>query len=229
MDIYVYTDESGVFDKEHETIYVYGGVIYLNSEDKENSGRKYIAAETALRARCSRYISGELKASRLDKKHKAGLFRSLNREVKFSIVIRIDRVLDRIFNEKRSKQRYLDYVYKVGLKKVFQRLIADGKIDVAEVDTISIYTDEHTTATNGRYELREALLNEFKHGTFNQEWNTFYPPLFEKLSKLTVQYCNSAKKPHIRMSDIIANRAYYLAKNALFKELEEKTITIYFP
>lgn len=53
MDIYVYTDESGVFDKEHETIYVYGGIIYLNSEDKENSGRKYIAAETALRARCS--------------------------------------------------------------------------------------------------------------------------------------------------------------------------------
>ncbi len=229
MNIYVYTDESGVFDKDHETTYVYGGIIYLNSEDKENSGRKCIAAETTLRTSFPRYRRGELKANRLDNKHKAGLFRSLNDEIKFSIVISIDRVLDRIFNEKRSKQRYLDYVYKVGLKRVFQRLIIDGKINVTEVDSISIYTDEHTTATNGKYELREALLNEFKYGTFNQEWNRFYPPLFDTLRELTVEYCNSAKKSHIRMADIIANRAYYLAKNDMFTELEEKTITIYFP
>ncbi|HEM3539879.1 DUF3800 domain-containing protein [Streptococcus suis] len=229
LEIYVYTDESGVFDKNHETTYVYGGVIYLNSDDRENSGRKYIAAETALRKQFTKYKKGELKASRLDNKHKAGLFRSLNEEIKFSIVVSIDRVLDRIFNEKRSKQRYLDYVYKVGLKRVFQRLIAEGKIDVTEVDTISIYTDEHSTATNGKYELREALLNEFKYGTFNQEWNTFYPPLFDTLTALTVEYCNSSKKSHIRMADIVANRAYYLAKNEMYKELEEKTIVIYFP
>lgn len=141
MNIYVYTDESGVFDKDHETTYVYGGIIYLNSEDKESSGRKYIAAETSLRTSFPRYRRGELKANRLDNKHKAGLFRSLNDEIKFSIVISIDRVHDRIFNEKRSKQRYLDYVYKVGLKRVFQRLIFDGKINVTEVDSISIYTD----------------------------------------------------------------------------------------
>lgn len=229
LDIYVYTDESGVFDKEHETIYVYGGVIFLNSKDKEISGRKYISAEKVLRNSHPKYRSGELKASRLDNRHKASLFRSLNGEIKFSIVVNIDRVHDRIFGEKRSKQRYLDYVYKVGLKKVLKRLVADCKIETTEVDTISIFTDEHSTATNGKYELREALLNEFKYGTFNQDWNIFYPPLFEQLSSLTVDYCNSARKPHIRMADIIANRAYYLAKNALFRELEEKTISIHFP
>lgn len=83
LEIYVYTDESGVFDKNHETTYVYGGVIYLNSDDRENSGRKYIAAETALRKQFTKYKKGELKASRLDNKHKAGLFRSLNKEIKF--------------------------------------------------------------------------------------------------------------------------------------------------
>ena len=31
------------------------------------------------------------------------------------------------------------------------------------------------------------------------------------------------------MADIIANRAYYLAKNDLFGELGEKTISIHFP
>lgn len=229
LDIYVYTDESGVFDKEHETIYVYGGVIFLNSKDKEISGRKYIYAEKVLRTSHPKYRSGELKASRLDNRHKASLFRSLNGEIKFSIVVNIGKVHDRIFGEKRSKQRYLDYVYKVGLKKVLQRLVADCKIETTEVETISIFTDEHSTATNGKYELREALLNEFKYGTFNQDWNIFYPPLFEKLSSLTIEYCNSARKPHIRMADIIANRAYYLAKNDLFGELGEKTISIRFP
>lgn len=229
LDIYVYTDESGVFDKKHETIYVYGGVIFLTPEDKENSGRRYISTETALRKSHSNYRKGELKASRLENRHKASLFRSLNGEIKFSIVVNIGRVHDRIFCEKKSKQRYLDYVYKVGLKKVLQRLVADCKIETTEVDTISIFTDEHSTATNGKYELREALLNEFKYGTFNQDWNIFYPPLFEKLSNLTVEYCNSAKKSHIRMADIIANRAYYLAKNDLFGELGEKTISIHFP
>ena len=229
MDIFVYTDESGVFDNIHETIYVFGGIIFLNSIDKEVTGRKYISAETDLRKAHSEYRSGELKAFRLKNKHKAGLFRSLNDEIKFSIVVNICNVHDRIFSEKRSKQRYLDYVYKVGLKKVFQKLIAEHIIDASEIKNIRVYTDEHTTATNGKYELKDALLNEFKYGTFNQDWNTFYPPLFEGLSELTVDYCNSSKKSHIRMADIIANRAFYLAKNEKYKELEEKTITVYFP
>ena len=229
MDIYVYTDESGVFDNIHETTYVYGGIIFLNSIDKEETGRKYISAEKDLRKAHSGYRSGELKACRLKNKHKAGLFRLLNNEIKFSIVVNICNVHDRIFCEKKSKQRYLDYVYKVGLKKVFQKLIAEHIIDTSEIKKIRVYTDEHTTATNGKYELREALLNEFKYGTFNQDWNTFYPPLFEGLSDLTVNYCNSSKKSHIRMADIIANRAFYLAKNEKYKELEEKTIAVYFP
>lgn len=229
MNLYVYTDESGVFDEKHETIYVYGGVIFLSDEDKQNSGRKYISAEQKLRVDHPQYRSGELKASRLDNKHKYGLFRSLNQEIKFSIVVKIDRVHHRIFCEKKSKQRFLDYVYKVGLKRVFENLIENSKIDKTKVDKINVYTDEHTTATNGKYELREALLNEFKYGTFNQDWNKFYPPLFQNLSELTVQYCNSSKKPHIRMADIIANRAYYLAKNNKFSKLTTTTITIVLP
>ena len=31
MDLFIYSDESGVFDKEHNEIYVYGGLIFLGS------------------------------------------------------------------------------------------------------------------------------------------------------------------------------------------------------
>lgn len=229
MNITVCTDESGVFDKEHETIYVFGGVIFLSDDDSISSCRKYISAETSLREAHTRYKSGELKANRLKNKHKNSLFRSLNNEIKFSIVIHLDRVMDRIFDEKKSKQRYLDYVYKVGLKKVFNSLISRGIINPDEVYKLKILCDEHTTATNGRYELAESLVQEFKTGTFNYSWNIFYPPIFTNLNILNVDYCNSSKKPQIRMADIIANKAYYLAKNDKLTELESKIITYYFP
>ena len=81
----------------------------------------------------------------------------MNQVIRFGIVINQKNVLDRIFMSKKDKQRYLDYAYKVGLKKALQRLIKEEKINPGEIETIHIYNDEHSTATNGRYELREGL------------------------------------------------------------------------
>ena len=81
MNIFVYTDESGVFDKKHEDIYVFGGVIFLDANSKDDAGRKYIGAEKKLRRNHRKYEKGELKACRLSNKHKSSLFRSLNREI----------------------------------------------------------------------------------------------------------------------------------------------------
>ena len=36
MDLFIYSDESGVFDKEHNEIYVYGGLIFLGKEQKDS-------------------------------------------------------------------------------------------------------------------------------------------------------------------------------------------------
>lgn len=41
MNIYIYSDESGVFDKEHNDYFVFGGLILLGKEEKENWSRKY--------------------------------------------------------------------------------------------------------------------------------------------------------------------------------------------
>ena len=41
MNIYVYSDESGVFDKEHNEYFVFGGLILLGTGDKEIWSRKY--------------------------------------------------------------------------------------------------------------------------------------------------------------------------------------------
>lgn len=229
MNIFVYTDESGVFDKKHEDIYVFGGVIFLDANSKDDAGRKYISAEKKLKRNHRRYEKGELKACRLSNKHKSSLFRLLNREITFSIVIKQTNVLDRIFEDKKSKQRYLDYAYKIGLKRAFEELIDSKTIKPEEVERLYIFNDEHTTATNGRYELKEALEAEFKNGTYNYDWNKFYPPIFENLQEIKLEYCNSEKKPHVRMADIIANRAYYLSKSGKISELKQKMITHFLP
>ena len=50
MDLYIYSDESGVFDREHNDFYVFGGVIFLGKEERDIASRKYIAAENVARA-----------------------------------------------------------------------------------------------------------------------------------------------------------------------------------
>ena len=101
MHIYVYSDESGVFDVVHNDYYVFGGLIFLSKEEKEIASRKYIAAEKAIRVRESE-PTAELKASRISTADKGKLFRSLNQYHKFGVVIDEKRVYPSIFNNKNN-------------------------------------------------------------------------------------------------------------------------------
>ena len=140
--------------------------------------------------------------------------------MRFGIVINQRNVLERIFFSKKDKQRYLDYAYKIGLKKALIRLINEGKIKPEEINTVHIYNDEHSTATNGRYELREGLEQEFKLGTYNLKYDKYFPPLFEKMSGIELQFCNSSTTTLIRAADIVANRIFYMALNRELERLE---------
>ena len=210
MDIYVYSDESGVFDYVHNDYFVFGGLLFLDKSDKEIMERKYIRAERVIRLNNSFSKDDEVKATTISNKEKNKLFRSLNNCFKFAVIVDQKKVLGKIYDNKKSKQRYMDYAYKICLKKYLQFLIKNNYIDQSKVDNIYINVDEHTTATDGRYELREGLLNEFKYGTFNENWNMFFPPLFTQLKDLKLNYCNSKNKTLVRAADIVSNKIYHL-------------------
>lgn len=226
MNLFVYSDESGVFDYIHNDYFVFGGLVLLGTDAKNIAVRKYIAAEKALNTDHKYANDYELKATHISNKEKAKLFRSLNSYYKFAVVVRQQLINKHIFDEKKSKQRYLDYAYKIGLKKLFEHLISKGIITSDNIDNIIVNADEHTTATNGRYELREALIQEYKFGTFNKDWKIFYPPILPNISGLDMNYCNSAKKPLIRAADIIANRVYYYALNNKLDEIKYDHLVI---
>ncbi len=214
MNIFVYSDESGVFDPAHNDLFVFGGLIFLSKEEKDVATRKYIKAEKDVRASMALGTSMELKASVAGNKYKGKLYRSLNQIQKFSVIIDQKRIHPKICSDKKSKQRYLDYAYKIAIKRAFEAMIASNKMDPRAVENLYFFVDEHTTATNGRYELQEALEQEFKIGTFNEFWQRFYPPIFPNLKSVQVEFCDSASRPLVRAADMVANKVFHCARTS---------------
>lgn len=211
MDIYIYSDESGVFDKAHNNFFVFGGVMFLNKEDRDSWSRRYIAAEGIIRSSERIGRTEEVKASNISNKSKGKLYRSLNQVEKFGLVVLQDKLMDSVFSNKKSKQRYLDWGYKMAVKEKLVNLMIQGKINAEDVRNLFFYVDEHNTATNGLYELKESLEQEFKVGTHNFEYMTFHPPIFPHLQSVNVKYCNSATSTLVRAADIVANNIYHKA------------------
>lgn len=231
MNIFVYGDESGVFDKAHNEVFVFGGLVFLDKKSKEIALRKYLHAERALLPSYSKNgCKKELKACRIKRKHKESLFRSTNSCIRYAFIVTQQKVNDNIFNDKKSKQRYLDYVYKVGLKSVMGRLIASGTINPHCVENIFIRFDEHTTATDGKYELKEGIEEEFKRGTYNFRYNTFHKPIFPEMTGcVELTFKDSKDDPLIRASDIIANKAWRHEIGGRSLEFNGKAIVVRFP
>lgn len=92
-----------------------------------------------------------------------------------------------------------------------------------------MFCDEHTTATNGRYELREALEQELKIGTTNFKYAAFYPPIFKDLKNVNVKYCDSKTTLLIKAADIVANRIYYNVCNDNMRIKSKKMFLKTFP
>ncbi|MBP5222618.1 MAG: DUF3800 domain-containing protein [Lachnospiraceae bacterium] len=210
MDLFVYSDESGVFDCRHSKYFVFGGLLFLDAETMQSASRRYQSYESAVRSRLSIPQSEEIKACNLPINDRRLLLRATNREFRFGIVIEIADLKIRwiIADDKKSRQRYMDFAYKIAVKRFMSSLIYDGAIKPNEVRTVHFFTDQHNTATNGRYELEEALEQELIRGTINFETQDHYLPLFPKAKSVTVKYCDSKKVALIRAADIVANKIY---------------------
>lgn len=208
MDIFVYSDESGVFDRVHNHYYVFGGLLFLSKDSKDVCSRKYIKAENDVRLSL-KMPDGEVKASSVTNRYKGKLYRSLNQEIKFGVIIDEHAINPQIFAEKKHKQRYLDYAYKIMIRRCLENLIHLGLLSRDETCHFHFFVDEHATATDGKYELRESLEQEFFYGTFNVTWNKFFQPVFSKKGTIDLEFCNSEKRTLVRSADIIANHIYH--------------------
>lgn len=226
MDIFIYSDESGVFDVAHNDIFVFGGLIFLSKDERDRCARMYSSAENIIRQKENKTKAQEIKATTISNSSKGKLYRSFNNWEKFGVVINQNKILPSIFLSKKSKQRYLDYAYKIAVKRKFEALICSGDISPNEIKHLFFYVDEHTTATDGLYELKEGLEQEFRFGTYSMNYSIFYPPIFPFLQSVDVSFCNSASNTLVRAADIVSNKFYYQAQNNnIPKSNEHLTLT----
>ena len=68
MKISVYSDESGVFDVQHNKYYVYGGLVFFSFDEESNLRRKYLSIERLVKRSSGLNYEQEAKATALDNK-----------------------------------------------------------------------------------------------------------------------------------------------------------------
>lgn len=223
----IYSDESGVFDYRNERYFVFGGLILFNDQIEDLS-RRHASIESKLKEIAAYADLPELKASYLSSRDRRKIFSLLKDYQKFGAVIDLGSINRNIFSDKKSKQRYMDYAYKIAVKRAFEDLIRRGMLSSGERLRINFFVDEHSTATNGLYELEQGLLQEFKEGTFNYNFQKYFPPIFPNLDKLSLRYVDSKANRLIRASDIIANRIYFELKSGKIENLYDENFRITF-
>ena len=101
MNIFVYSDESGVLDKIHNNYFIFGGLIFLSKNDRDIWSRKYKKAERTIRQIEKINKDNEVKATTISNKSKSKLYRSLNQVEKFGIVIHQKELSDKLFKSKK--------------------------------------------------------------------------------------------------------------------------------
>lgn len=221
--VHIYIDDSGNFCKSNEFL-VYAGYIFFSNQERDIASRKFIAVEDKIRQRKRLDPNIEIKASILRPKQKSELYRSLNGFDRFSCVINCHKIQKHIWSHKKHKQRFIDYALKRTIKDSLRLGSKQGKINLAMDVKVHVHFDQHTTATSGKYEFKEGLLEELVYGTFNINYQTFFKPILTSDSTVSLKYYNSSRSILIRAADIVANTTYYqfnFSGNNL-KEITEK-------
>ncbi|UWV92341.1 hypothetical protein [Mycoplasmopsis cynos] len=123
---------------------------------------------------------------------------SLNNYTKFAIIIKLQEVIEKIYNHKRDKQRFQDYAFSRGIKEVLLKLKNNKILNLDEIENITVNFDNRPIASSGKYDLKTSLLKELRDGKFNINWDWFIPRILKNLKNIKLNYLNSKNNYLIR-------------------------------
>ncbi|VWL85601.1 DUF3800 domain-containing protein [Oceanivirga miroungae] len=225
MNLYIYSDESGVFDKKTNDFFVFAGILFTSRDDRNKLKSKYLTLEKSIKYDKEISPKEELKASNLANKTKKRLYSYLKDVIKFSVIIDLRKLYD--YKGKDNKQRYLDYAFKIGLKRTLKKLEKNNILKLNEIERIFIECDEHTIATSGIYDLRDTIYNEFKYGVVNFNHNAQYGAIIPDLVDVEVKYLDSKNNALIRCADIVSNFVYTSYRDFNIARIEKLNNEVY--
>lgn len=226
--ICIFSDESGVFNRKTNQYFVLGGLILDASKGEVGEvSRLYSKMESNLRKKEEYNDLKELKASSMAPQDRRAMYATLRPYRKFGIVINLDHVNPHVFRNKKTCQRYQDYAYSNGLAAAFLALISKGLLDYQDAITLHFIADEHHTATDSEYELREMLIQLFKDGGFSPDFMLFHKPIFQKAEKVSLTLADSKKNILVRAADMIANRIYFEANHGNINNIADANMLLF--
>lgn len=209
--LYIYGDESGVFDQVHYSLFVYGGLLFPSKEIRERARQAYDKAEKAIRKQ--KQTQTELKGSSLDAEHNRKLLRALDPYLKFACFIDQKAVSPSIYRDKKTKQRYLDFVFEDGLRRAISQLVAKKVLDASAISAVNVAFDRHTVATNNAYELTEGLETQLALGSCDFARNECLEALFPAAKgKVAFRFGESDQEVLIRAADVVCHHVFVEAQ-----------------
>lgn len=208
--ITIYVDDSGVLHTNEESGYfVYAGYVFLNRDSRERKTREYRKLALDI---CKKLNIQEAKASCLKPNNKRALMNIMKDIESFSVISKIDVMLDRVMCDAKSRHRFKDFALKIAIKRKIEVLISEGKIDASIPTQLNILIDEQPTSTNGFYSLQDSILEEFSKGFSAFDYSAPKERLFYSTLVVDIKYKSSHKDFMIQASDILANRVWNLSR-----------------
>lgn len=223
--VYFFFDDSGIFHSSNPSGYfVYAGYIFFSKSEKDSARRQYQSLNKKIRS--SLHRQDELKACSLRNTHRRALLNVLKKYERLALVVTLHNVHSHIIEDKYARVRYKDFILKQLIKEKVKLLIAQGKLDPNLDTQLIINIDEQSNASSGIYDLKTAIIEEFRHGISNWNYNAFMPPIFTGELLVDIKYCHSDHEYLIQAADILANYIHHQSKNNL---PIKKIFTLHFP
>ncbi|TDV24406.1 hypothetical protein BCF59_0371 [Mycoplasmopsis mustelae] len=209
-----YSDESGVLDTKN-TFFIFSILVIKSKNQSKIIKSKFKKLEKQLKKELNINDKDELKGYRILNDKKKQIINLLDDIDKICILISIDKISEKIKNDKKSRRRYLDFIYKFACKKYLEREISSGRLSKNDTVNLHFFIDNQNKSTNGIYDLKESISNELFYGTFKLEYDWYIQPLFTKKGNVNIIYCDSKQYEFIRLADILANYyfRYFKSKN----------------
>lgn len=203
--IYIYLDDSGKIVK-HEQYAIYAGLLFLDKNESLKFKKKYEAVRNDIWKKQEYQNLEELKGSNLKKKDRIRLLKLIKQQSKVCLIINNYKINKQdILTNADSKGRFRDYAIKRLIRKIFEQLILNKKLNPYMPTTLILSIDQETSKSNGKYSLKDGIYEEIKKGVINFDYGfTKKPLLHSDFNVQTISY-NSKENTLIQSADILSN------------------------
>ena len=248
--IYMNMDDSGVLikGKSDDPIFVYGGIIFLSKDEKDNFIRRYSALVNIIKSKyCSdlkkddsisdnfclthykqncKYNCPELKSSLLKNSDKRRFLNVIKNYHCSVAIVDNNKLYNNIICDKASKGRFKDYAVRRLVKEIIKELISENKLNPDIPVRLILNLDEQSTKSNGYYDLKSGIIEELQYGIVNYNYDTFFRPILTSV-EVEVHHQDSYNSLCVQAADLIVgeirhNRLDFL-KNRDFNVYSKKT------